>query len=72
MALPSEPPAISTKAYAFARGLDRPRYALLDALDDLGLDDEFPALRRAAANERRMTRLLECLTGQVRSESVSS
>jgi hypothetical protein len=187
MALPSEPPAISTKARAFARGLDRPRYALLDALDDVGLDedrlgrllerldqgvllvrgpapqgrwsrlrersriplvepedallpvelcevalsvrldsapvspehldpalalglpflstrsaeapelhglgwfsddphdlanraraaaqerdDELPALRRAAANERRMTRLVEYLTGQVQSEGVSS
>jgi hypothetical protein len=39
-ALPSEPPAISTKARAFARGLDRPRYALLDALNDTGLDEE--------------------------------
>lgn len=39
-ALASEPPAISTRASAFARGLDRPRYALLERLDDPGLDEE--------------------------------
>jgi hypothetical protein len=48
-ALASEPPAISSRASAFARGLDRPRYALLEALDDPGLDEE------------RLARLLERL-----------